>query len=78
VFPTRNNHHDRSEATLAFLSCLNGPRSVKKNLDSVSFLSLLGDEDPPSARWKCEKSGALVFGRISKPGGKSGKLALAF
>jgi hypothetical protein len=31
---------------------------------------------PPSARWKCGNPAA--FCRISKPGGKSGKLVLAF
>jgi hypothetical protein len=31
---------------------------------------------PPSARWKCGNPAAL--GRISKPGGKGGKLVLAF
>ncbi len=53
MFPARNNRHDRSEATLAFLSCLKRPASVNWNLVSVSFLSLLVDVNPPPARWKC-------------------------
>jgi hypothetical protein len=40
------------------------------------FCPFLNDIKPPSARWKCGNPAG--FCRISKPGGKSGKLALAF
>jgi hypothetical protein len=49
----RNNHHDRSEATLTFLSCLNSPGSVNWNLVSASFLPFRVDMNPPLAWWKC-------------------------
>jgi hypothetical protein len=67
VFPTRNNHHDRSEATLAFLSCLNCPRSVNWNLVSVSLLSFLADVNPSPARWKCGNPALLFLAGFPSP-----------
>jgi hypothetical protein len=49
----RNNHHDRSVATLALLWCVNEASSVNWNLVSASLLSFGVDVNPPPARWKC-------------------------
>src|SRR5579875_2542381 len=41
MFPRRRNHHDRSEATLTFLSCLKCPGWVNWNSVPVTIFSFL-------------------------------------
>jgi hypothetical protein len=67
MFPTRNNHHDRSAATLAQLWCVQEASSVNWNLVWTSLFSFGLDIDPSPARWKCGNPASLFLAGFPSP-----------